>query len=180
MNIKGQVDLNGVANILVGDRADATVRTALLTSNELTGLGNAAPIFYSSDATALTIEGGKAADTYNIQSTSGNAVTTIQGGAASDTFEVGGVAFTGVLDNIQGPLTIVGGSGTNSLVLNDQGSTVGHMYVLSASTLARDGNMPIAFSGIKSLTLDGDSAGNTLVVSALSLGQHPGRSRQRH
>ena len=147
----------------------ATPRSALPRSaaRQLTGFGNPAPISYGGSVTAVTIRGGKAAERYDIVSTSGDAVTTVQGGAASDTFNVGGTGPTGSLDNIQGPLSIVGGGGTNALNADDQGSAVGHMYVLSAGTLSRDGNMPISFNGIQKLALLGNADGNALIVSAL-------------
>jgi hypothetical protein len=167
VNIKGQVDLNGTENILVDDSGDATVRTATLTGNELTGLGNPAPIFYSAAATSLTIKGGKAADTYNIPTTSSTAVTTVAGGPANDTFNVGGTGPAGSLDGIQNPLTVTGGGGSDTLNLDDQGSPGGHMYVLSATTLSRDGNMPVSYSAVKNIHLTADNAGNTLVVSAV-------------
>src|SRR5262249_41891180 len=56
------------------------------------------------------------------------------------------------LDPIHGTVTVDGGlGGTDTLNINDQGSTTPHTYTQSATTLDRNGAARITFAGIESL-----------------------------
>ena len=53
---------------------------------------------------SLTINGGAATNTYNIQATQAGTTTTLNAGSGNDTVNVGSAS--GKLDNIQGPLAV--------------------------------------------------------------------------
>jgi hypothetical protein len=166
-NIHGWVYVYGAGStaLVVDDSGDAAVRTATLTSGQLSGL-SAQPVYYGSGVTSLTVNGGSAADTYNVESTQAGTATTVNGGAANDTFTVSAAAKN--LDGIAGPLTLNGGGGTaNAITLNDQNSGVAHTYTLNGDTsLARTGAATISYSGVKTVTVNGGSGGNAFVVAA--------------
>jgi hypothetical protein len=91
----------------------------------------------------------------------------INTGNSSDTITVGNTLNT--LDNLQGALTINGQNGSDTLIINDQGSTTAHVYTQTATTVSRDGAATITFSSIESLQLHKSQVvGNPPMVTDLT------------
>src|SRR5262249_35708838 len=119
----------------LNDQAGPAARTATLSVSGGTGTVSGpapAPIHYpTGDVSTLTVNGGSRGNTFNLQAT---AVTTVvNAGSGSDTINVGSAANT--LDAIRGGLTVNGQGGTNTLNINDQGSTTPHTYTVTATTV---------------------------------------------
>src|SRR5262249_37722193 len=81
-----------------------------LTSTKLTGLGMGNGIAYG-NLENLDVKLGQHDDAFTVQSTAKGTATKIEGHGGNDLVNVGSSAATnnGNLDNIQGPLTIIGG-----------------------------------------------------------------------
>ena len=90
----------------------------MITNNSVGGIGS--PVNYS-DLDFLTINGISGNDTFDVRSTS--AATTINTGTGINTVNVGSIAPVngGIVDGIQGALTIVG-NGSDVLNIDDTGS----------------------------------------------------------
>ena len=164
--VNGLIDVYGSGSIAltVDDSSDSAVRTAILTSSALNGLAPAT-IDYGSNVTSLTINGGSAANTYNVQGTLAGAATTLNTGAGDDAINVENAA--AMLDDIQGALTVNGQGGIDTLVVNDSGQTTGMAYTLTGSTLTRTGMAGVTFGGVSSLILDLGSGNDTVTASAI-------------
>jgi acrosin len=94
------------------------------------------------------IFGGNGNDTFNVRKTTG--ALTVNAGSSNDVVNVGSTANT--LDPIQGAVTVDGGTGgTDTLNVNDQGSTTPHTYTQTATTLDRSGAARITFANIEHL-----------------------------
>jgi hypothetical protein len=103
---------------------------------------------------ALIINGGTGTvaigNTFNVQSTAANTAVTIHAGGRNDTINVGNAANT--LDDIHGPLTVDGQAGTDTLNVNDQGSTTPHLYSVTSTRVIRaPGGPTIDYSNIEIL-----------------------------
>src|SRR5262249_24929991 len=120
----------------------------------------------------LAINAGVLSDTFNVRSTAAGTRTTLNGGDEGDTFNVGSTA--GTLDDIQGTLTLNGGAqgvfGRDEVNFLDQGSTVGHSYVLRTNSVARSGAAVIVFSGMEQLALNAGSAADGVTVVSTAAG----------
>lgn len=162
---------SGTLSLVANDSLDTAVRNATITGSDLLGFGNAGDVNYSGAAVAsITVDGGKAADTYNIPATNAGVPVAINGGTANDTFNVGTGGATSVLDDIQGPLSINGGGGTDTLNLNDQGQTAGFNYTLNKAAIARSGIATIGFSAVEHVKLTAGSGSDSLTASSLPAG----------
>jgi FG-GAP-like repeat/FG-GAP repeat len=179
----------------VSDTGDTTPSTSTLTPTKLTStaFGAAGSLSYSSLA-ALNISMGSGGNTFNITNTAAATTTTVRSGAGSDTINVqatggpttlqtgGGSnlntvnvgskapAAGGVLNNIQGALTVIGNS-ADTMNLDDTGTTVAKTGVLTATAVtglnpATDG---IVYSGLAKLIINlGKAAGEFDVKSSVS------------
>ena len=116
----------------------------------------------------LKLGGPSAAPAYtiNVQSTAAGTTSTITAQTFSNTWNVGSLAPTvsgGVLDNLAGPLVLVGNGDT--LNIDDTGSAVAKTGTLTDSTLTGFGTGGITFSAINTLNMDLGSHGNTLTLT---------------
>ncbi len=114
----------------------------------------------------LNINLGLAANVFNIQSTS--TVTNVTTGPNTNTVNVGSLApimTGGIVDNIQGALTIVG-SGTDAMNVDDTGSTVDKLGQLTYNTITglRMVSAGITYSGLKTLLINLGSGNNLFTV----------------
>jgi hypothetical protein len=160
--IAGPLYVSGAAtSLIVDDSGDKSARSVTITGSTVTGLGNPAPITYA--VSSLTVDGTAAGSNYNIQGTS--AATAVTGGPGNDTFNVGNASGpTGVLDGIQGPLTVNGGAGTNSLAFFDQGQGMGQNYTLTATSLTRGGIAVTTYATLARVTLSTAGSGGSTVA----------------
>ena len=147
--------------LIVDDSGDSTNRTATVargsssSSMTLTGLGNTGIIYYGLTVPSLTIEGGSGADTWDVNATESGSTTTINAGNGSNTFVL--TPASASLGNVQGAVTLHGGTGTNTLTVDDQNDSSNDTYTLAVGSIARTGAATISYSGIGSVTVNGSS-----------------------
>jgi hypothetical protein len=191
-NIQGGVIIDGGGagsdRLFVYDQATASPHTYGLSPSTLSRTGSAT-IIYNNLAT-LQLNAGDTAtsnDTINVQSTPATTSVTINAGAGNDTVNVESTTNFGLtintglgsdtinvsltlhdLDNIQGSLTLDGGSadtGYDQLNVNDQANTAVQTYGVNAFVLTRSGAPAITYSGFEALTLNTSSKGDTINVN---------------
>ena len=168
-NIQGAVSIQGGGGtnaLNVFDNNNTTSATYSVTSLTVTRTG-AAPISYDNQTQGLTLDGGSANDTYDIESTSAYTPVTVTGGAGNDTFNISPTARD--LDNIQGNISVGGGGGTNALNVFDSDNPNAVTYSVTSSTVTRTGAAPISYDSLtQRLTLDGGSANDTYDIESTS------------
>ncbi len=194
-NLKGAEILmgSGADTLNVDDTGSTISKTGTLTSSTLTGL-NMGPdgITFSGLAfvnidlgsggntftIASTIAGqtfvnsGTGNDTVNVQTTSGP--TTVNTGGGTNTVNVGSLspAVGGIVDGIQGALT-VDGSGADTMNVDDTGSTIAKSGTLTKATLTglNMGPLGITYSGLATARISLGSGGNTFLIETTHTGQ---------
>ena len=154
-------DYNSADALDIYDVNNASQVTYSATSSTITRTG-AAPISYTSIG-SVNLEGGKAGNTYNIESTAYKVPMFILGGAGNDAFNVSPTAKN--LANFSAPLTVWGGSGSNTLSLNDQDNTTSQAYSLTSSTVSRSGAATISYAS-ETADLYGGSGNDTYNIAS--------------
>jgi hypothetical protein len=137
-NIKGAIQIfnrPNFATVNIDESADNVNHSFVLrtttniggTLGVIDGLGFVAPIFYNpGDIHSITLTGGQGSEGYLIESTVGGFPITINAPGSSATFIVG--FFFGTVDYIHNPLTLNGGSGFDTLDVDDVLAATGHFY----------------------------------------------------
>ncbi len=147
--------------LIVDDSGDSNNRTAVVdrgsssSSMKLTGLGNTGIIYYGLTVPSLTIEGGSGADTWDVNATAAGSTTTINAGNGSNTFVL--TPSSASLGNIQGAVNLHGGTGANTLTVDDQNDASNDTYTLAVGSIARTGAAAISYSGTGSVTVNGSN-----------------------
>jgi hypothetical protein len=109
---------------------------------------------------ATNVIGGNGPNTFNVQKTSGDLI--LFGGTGNDTFNVGSTAKT--LSTIQGFVEVRGGGGTDTLNVNDQGTTTPQTYSLSNDDILPSDGKDISFFDIRNVNFTAGSGNNTIDV----------------
>ena len=121
----------------------------------------------------LLIGPGVGGSKFNVQSTLAGSTTEIQTFGANNTFNVGSnePMTGGIVDNIQGALTVAG-NGADTMNVDDTGSTTAKTGTLSATTLTglNMGAAGITYSGLASLNINLGSLGNTFTIANTASG----------
>ena len=194
-NIQGALTVAGSGSdvLNVDDTGSTGAKTGTLTSSKLSGLGMGANGISYAGVAALNINLGSGGNTFSLVSTSSATATTLNSGAGNDTVNVqgtGGVAnvnsgagvntvnvgskapaLGGVLNNIQGTLTVTGG-GADTLNVDDTGSSGAKTGTLTSSTITGlgMGSGGINYSGVSGLNLNLGAGKNTLAITSLNAG----------
>ena len=115
----------------------------------------------------LSINGGNGGNTINIGSTNAATTTSISAGNGDNSLTVGGIPNGPTsLGSIAGPLSVDGGSGFNSINVNDGGDTASATFSISGTSISRPLSPPlISFAAIGALTFNGGSGGDSLTIS---------------
>jgi hypothetical protein len=169
--INGKVTVNGQgsADVLnVDDTGDTAGGTLIMTATTLSGLGMAANdplmgIVYQG-IVALNINLGSGADTVNLRGNTVTTTTTINTGAGANVINIGstaGTATPGTLDKVQGLINLSGG-GSDTLNVDDSGSSVAETAVIYATSLVFQDPVTINFTGVSLLNIS-LSQGNDLL-----------------
>ena len=184
------VDGSGPDTMNVDDTGSTIAKAGTLTSTTLTGL-NMGPggVTFSGLAfvninlgsggntftIASTIPGstflnsGTGNDTVNVQTTSGP--TTVNTGGGTNTVNVGSLspAVGGIVDGIQGAL-VVGGSGPDTLNVDDTGSTIAKTGTLTSTTLTglKMGPAGITYIGLAFVNINLEAAATRSPLRARS------------
>ncbi len=103
-------------------------------------------------------------NTFSIQAAIAGTSLTVKTGPGADTVNVGST--TTDLGTIAGALTITGGTGLNTLNINDQGATAPETYTLSSVSLVRAGGPTVTFTGMPRIALNGGGGGNVVNVTS--------------
>ncbi len=178
----------------VSDTGDGTASNSTLTATALTStaFGTGGSLSYSSLAalnismgsggntflisntaigTTTAVNSGTGADTINVRATGGPTILNTGGGSNANTVNVGSTAPAagGILDFIQGALTVVG-NGADSMKVDDTGNTTGQIGFLTNTLLTglgmgADG---ITYSGLANLNINLGSGLDTFNVQSTS------------
>ena len=153
-------------NINLGSGTDtyniqSTNSTTVTTLNTGTGTDT---VNLASNAATTYINLGGGNDFVNIQTT--NATTYVNNTAGADTIDIGSNA-PGAGGNVNGILgaVVVDGDGSDTLNVDDTGSTVAKAGTLTASTLTGLGmGLGISYSGVAALNISLGSGGNSFII----------------
>jgi YD repeat-containing protein len=156
---------NGATNNVTVDDWYGSAGTYTMSASAISRTGSTASISYSG-VQNLTLDTSNSSSTVNLSAAAAGTTVNLRGGGGGDTFNVGG-AGTGTLDPILGTMTIDGGSGTNTVNVDDQLANSGIAYTLAngpsgSASLARTtvGNaISVGISNIQ--TLNAYASGNT-------------------
>ena len=136
--------------------------------------GNQFTITNTAFATTTFVNTGSGADTVNVNATTGPTTVNTGGGANTNIVNIGSKQplTNGIVDGIQGSLTIVG-DGVDTMNVDDTGSSIAKIGTLTATTLTglNMGVGGITYSGLSLLNLSlgsGGSSGNALHINVLS------------
>lgn len=157
--IQGQVTVTGDGKdtLNIDDTGSTTNETGTLTATTLTGLGLGANGIVYSGIAALNVNLASGNDVFNIQSTNGGTSTVLNTGAGTNTINIGSLepVTGGVVDGILGALNLIG-SGTDTLNVDDTGSTINKTGTLTSTTLTGlgMGTSGIVYSGIAALNIN--------------------------
>lgn len=163
--VDGELVVNGglgADTLTLNDAADNGVRTYDVHTDRVERSG-AADISYASIST-LKLNGSVTGSDYYVWGTSAGTATVLTGGAGADAFVAGYLLNN--IDLIDGPLTVNGGTGTDTLTVNDSGKLVGQVYTLGATTVSRAGAAIITRSAVEATTVYGSDGNDTFSVTA--------------
>jgi Ca2+-binding RTX toxin-like protein len=135
-------DSNRVASSVYAVYADSVTRSVV----------NPDVVIDYSDIDNLTLFGAGSGATYYVESTAAGTNTVINGSSGTDFFRVS--QFVQDLDEIQGPLTVNGQGGTNTLTVDDSSQSTGRWYNLDGNTIDW-GTGSIDRSGVQTTTVWG-------------------------
>jgi hypothetical protein len=128
LNVFGQGNGGGATDLTLDDSHDSANTTYTVTDSTVQA-GGSAPISYIG-IRSVTIDGGSGTDTFNVQGTAAGIPVTLNTGAGTNSVNVGDSRNT--IEEFLGNLTVIGGGGSNTLNLNDQGeldpATQGQYY----------------------------------------------------
>jgi hypothetical protein len=131
--IHGPVDiLSGTStSVVVDDSADKTGRSATISSGSVQNLAPAEILFQSgtNGSFNVTVDAGSGNNTFDVQAILPNVQLNLFGGSGRNMVNVGSASNT--LDTIQGRLNFHDGGGTNTVMVNDQGSTTPNAYTVN-------------------------------------------------
>jgi hypothetical protein len=102
---------------------------------------------------------------YNVHATAPGTAVAIFGGNGTDTFNL--APTSKFLDNIQGALTLDGGTGSDMLNVFDQNDTFADTYTITSSTVTRSGPMGlVTYLDMEGLVCQGGSANDFYYVES--------------
>jgi hypothetical protein len=116
----------------------------------------------------IVINTGNGNETINVEKTFNSGPVIINLGSGTNAINLSPMAQN--LDHLAGALTINGGAGTNTLVVNDQGMASNETYTLTSSTLVRSGAGKITYNEIANLVLNTTNGTNTITVQSSAAG----------
>jgi hypothetical protein len=142
------------------DQANAVADPYLITASTV-GRTHAATVTFSNLA-ALNVKAGTAANTIAIQGTALGTTVKVTTGGGNNSIAVGSAGNT--LDGLQGALTVAGGSGNNTLALNDQGA-LAQSYTITANAFLRSGAARVTYTNMNGVTLKGSKGTTTVTIT---------------
>ncbi|QJW94920.1 beta strand repeat-containing protein [Frigoriglobus tundricola] len=116
-------------------------------------------------AAGMVLNLGDMADTVSIGATT-NPIS-VKAGDGDDTIDVGTFG-SGSLNDIQAPVTVDGGTGTDTLRINDSASFVGGPYTINSAQVA-SGGRTVNYTGTENLAVTGGFVGDTFNVQSTAV-----------
>ena len=179
-NIQGAITVTGDGHdaLNVDDTGDTGTSTGTLTSSTLTGLNMVSGGITYSGLALLNVSLGQGRDTFtvastnsatitniNLQSTCGPTTITTLSGTDFINISSNAPGSGGIVDNINGPINVVG-DGATTLNVDDTGGTCANQGVLTYNQLAglNMGGPGILYSGLSTLNISLGSGGNTFDI----------------
>jgi Ca2+-binding RTX toxin-like protein len=179
---QGSVTLNGGSgsnSLILDDQNNTAVSSWDVTGKSVTRshrlgvplVGSVTAVINYSNVANLTLNGGKANTTFTLSPT------------AQDLDELPHSSFSGVIGGggTDGSVTVNGGAGSNSLILDDQNNAAASSWSVTGTTVKRShglggsllGNVTavINYSNVANLTLNGGKGNTTFEVSGTPSGQ---------
>jgi acrosin len=169
---------DGNDTLLVNDQANTRADTFQLTGTTVDR--NLAAMITHGTVETVTVNLGSGGVTLNLESTASGVSTVVNGGGGKDAFNITPVGQ--FLDTLDGPVTVNGGAGADTLTIHDELDGFDDDYVITGTTVDRNFSSPISYSsmgggvviegGSGDLTFDieGTMAGNPVTVNDNSLG----------
>ena len=116
----------------------------------------------------VTLNGNNAVDRFNISATGAGSLLSLNGGGGNDVFNIGS---SGRIDNI-GKVGINGGTGQDTLIVNDTAQTIGRTYLNSATAITRTdlANFSLSFVGLENMQESGGSGDDIMYLSSQAPG----------
>lgn len=165
--IAGELVANGGSGrdtLTIRDSADATARDYFVSSASVNrDDGEAARIGYSSIST-LNLFGASAGSDYFVTGTASGTSTVLTGGAGNDHFAA--AAFVRDLDVLDGALRVNGGTGTDTLTMDDQFDATARTWTMSGTVITRSGAASVTRSSVETTTVYGGDGNDTFSQTA--------------
>jgi len=150
-----------------------------ITYSDLTNLninlgshGNRILITGTAVPTTTVLNTGTGVDTVNVQATGGPTTVNTGGGSNVNTVNVTSTAPTagGIVDNIQGAVTVVG-NGFDTMNVDDTGSTTAKVGTLTPTMLTglNMGSGGVTYAGLANLNINLGSGGNNVVIAGTAV-----------
>jgi Ca2+-binding RTX toxin-like protein len=168
-SLGGPLTVNGEAgnDALVVTDTDAPSNTYTLTATALARTG--APTITYGTLESVALYGSLGGSQYDIESTPDGGTTTVHGGPGNDAIEVTPTSHN--LDSLGGDLTISGGGGTDSLILDDSAYLSNAIYFVEDTYTQRtDFDWRINYNGVENLTLDGGTGASSMYIDGTPAG----------
>jgi hypothetical protein len=169
LTVDGQA---GFDTLNVNDQGEITPHTYTVTATTVVRLPGGPTITYL-DIESLNLHPGHILgpgptnNVIDVLSTNADTPVEIDAGGGA-TVNVGNAA--GTLDDLQGPVNVIGEDAAVTLNVNDQGSDNSQDYSVTDSTVDRSGAATISYAGVGDLTLNAGAGGNQIDIESLALG----------
>jgi acrosin len=166
VNSSHQLTVNGDQ---LANKNDA-ITVGLVNNGVRINLNNEVAQFEPSSITGITVNTGTGNDNVAVEQTTSISPVTVNLGGGTDLVNISPVLNN--LDNIQGNVTVHGGSGFDTLQIWDSNNSVGRTYTMTASTVTRGGSAVITYGSlaINSVVVNGGFGANVFNVQDTEAG----------
>ena len=154
---------NGQTQVTFDDQNAAAGRDYKLTAYSLQ-FSPSLPVIDFDGLTGIVLNAAANATT-EVQGTQGPSPVQVHLGPGTNNLVVVGSAGD-TLSSLKGQVTIIGQTGTDPLLLNDQNGSSGTSYTISASSISSSVSAPIVFQKMGSVTLNGGSGNDTYNIES--------------
>jgi hypothetical protein len=111
---------------------------------------------------SLQLDAAQSNDLIWVDGTPVGPTVTVNAGSGNDIFEV--ASATSNLNNLGGPLTVNGDAGTDTVHLDDDGTTANHSYTVKSTTVQRASAPLIQYATAETLFVKAGSGADTITV----------------
>jgi hypothetical protein len=128
--------------------------------------GSYAVIYDNGGFASINLNTGVGANYVWIPGTPAEAAVGVYASGGDNIINVGGY----LLDNIRGPLSVIGGNGNSKLWIDDTLAASAHTYTVTATTLNRSGAAPITYGSVQGLQIQGTRYNDLFTVTSTAAG----------